>query len=157
MNIAAIVKNLGPSQCNFFLTKEFNKISEKQSNSCTVFVNDPTIPVVDPSFSCPVVAFLPHFKGVCISTDIYTTEQMLQTCGIIDKFFYIWDLEWTSNIMNYNHAVNIMRDENLQLIARSESHAKIISNFCNKEVCGIVDNWESSELLQITGNINVNK
>ena len=50
-----------------------------------------------------------------------------------------------------------MRDENLQLIARSESHAKIISNFCNKEVCGIVDNWESSELLQITGNINVNK
>lgn len=149
MNIAAIVKNLGPSQCNFFLTKEFNKLSEKHDNSCTVFVNDPTVPVIDPSFSCPVVAFLPHFKGDCISTDIYTTEQILQNSSIINKFFYVWDLEWTTRRFNYNKTVEVMRNKNLKLIARSDSHASVISNFCNKEVWGIVDNWESSKLLKL--------
>jgi len=151
MNIAAIVKNLGPSQCNFFLTKEFNKLSEKCENSCTVFVNDPTIPVIDTSFSCPVVAFLPHFKGSCISTDIYTTEQMLKNSSKINKFFYVWDLEWVTKRLNYNNTVELMRNKDLKIIARSKSHADVISNFCNKSVCGIVENWESSKLLEITG------
>ena len=141
MNIAAIVKNLGPSQCNFFLTKEFNKLSEKSENSCTVFVNDPTVPVLDPSFSCPVVAFLPHFKGACISTDIYS---------ITNKFFYVWDMEWIIKRMDYNSTVELMRNESLKIIARSKSHAEVISNFCNKQVCGVVDNWESSKLLELT-------
>lgn len=151
MNIAAIVKNLGPSQCNFFLVKEFNKLSEKHDNSCTVFVNDPTVPVIDSSFSCPVVAFLPHFKGNCISTDIYTTEQILKNSSTSNKFFYVWDLEWTIKRFNYNKTVELMRNKNLKIIARSNSHAAIISNFCNKDVCGVVDNWESSKLLEITG------
>jgi len=150
MNIAAIVKNLGPSQCNFFLTKEFNKLSEKSENSCTVFVNDPTVPVLDPSFSCPVVAFLPHFKGACISTDIYTTQQMLKNSSITNKFFYVWDMEWIIKRMDYNSTVDLMRNESLKIIARSKSHAEVISNFCNKQVCGVVDNWESSKLLELT-------
>lgn len=150
MNIAAIVKNLGPSQCNFFLTKEFNKLSEKSENSCTIFVNDPTVPVIDPSFSCPVVAFLPHFKGACISTDIYTTQQILKNSSITDKFFYVWDIEWTIKRLDYTKTVDLMRNKNLKIIARSKSHADVISNFCNKEVFGIVDNWESSKLLEIT-------
>jgi len=149
MNIAAIVKNLGPSQCNFFLVKEFNKLSEDCSNSCSVFVNNVTIPVTDPCFSCPIVTFLPQFSGSCIATSISTANQLLECTGTTKKFLYIWDLEWLNNPASYSETIKIMSNKKINLIARSNSHAGVINNFCNRDVCGIVEDWDKDQLLNI--------
>ena len=51
--------------------------------------------------------------------------------------------------MNFTQVCNILRDERLSIIARSESHANIIENFCNKKVVGIVEDWNSEQLLAL--------
>lgn len=151
MNISAIVKNLNASQKNYFLIKEFNKISANPNFSCSIFVEQVGIPVTKPLFSCPAIAFFSGYKGKSIATTLEETVTMIRTATNSDMFLYLWDLEWLNNPVVYEQALLILLNDNLRIIARSESHAKIIENFCNKEVCGIVNNWESSKLLQIIG------
>jgi hypothetical protein len=42
-------------------------------------------------------------------------------------------------------------DDRLSIIARSESHAQLIENFCNKKVIGVIDNWNLNQIIDIVG------
>lgn len=151
MNISAIVKNLSASQKNYFLIKEFNKLCLNPDNSCSVFVEQIGFAVTKPLFSCPIIAFMSGYNGKIISTTLEETSMMIKTATNADMYLYLWDLEWLNRPVRYEQALNILTNKDLKIIARSKSHAKIIENFCNKSVCGIVDNWESEKLLQIIG------
>lgn len=151
MNISAIIKDLTASQKNFSLIKEFNKLSLNPKHSCSVFVERIGVPVIKPLFSCPIIAFFSGYTGKAISTTLSEATTMIKTATNADMYLYLWDLEWLTRPVRYEHALNILTNKDLKIIARSESHAKVIENFCNKKVCGIVDNWESEKLLQIIG------
>jgi hypothetical protein len=56
-------------------------------------------------------------------------------------------MEWSSRVMNHEEVFNIMK--NFNIIARSESHAKAISNFSNLPVVGIVDDWNIEQLSSV--------
>lgn len=151
MNISAIIKDLTASQKNFFLITQFNKLSLNPKYSCSVFVERIGVPVIKPLFSCPIIAFFSEYNGIAISTTLSEAAVMIKTATNADMYLYLWDLEWLTKPVRYEHALNILTNKDLKIIARSESHAKVIENFCNKKVCGIVDNWESEKLLQIIG------
>jgi hypothetical protein len=74
---------------------------------------------------------------------------MLKTQNSSDKFFYVWDLEWLRNPLVFTDVVQIMRDENIQLIARSQYHKDLIEKYANREVLGIVDNWNMEQLEEL--------
>lgn len=150
-NIAAVIKDLTASQKNFSLIKEFNKLSLNPKYSCSVFVERIGIPVIKPLFACPIIAFFSGYKGKAISTTLAETVTMIKTATNADMYLYLWDLEWLNKPVRYEQALDILTNKNLKIIARNESHAKVIRNFCNKDVCGIVDNWESEKLLEIIG------
>jgi hypothetical protein len=86
---------------------------------------------------------------VAIAASLTCAETLLRSHNRSDKYLYLWDIDWLITPVNFSVACNILRDDRLKLIARSESHAKVISNFCNKEVSGIVDNWNIGELQRI--------
>jgi len=46
-------------------------------------------------------------------------------------------------------AEGIQKTKRLKIIARSESHAQIIENFCNKKPIGIVEDWNKEQLLKL--------
>ena len=73
----------------------------------------------------------------------------MKTENSSDKFFYIWDLEWLRKPMQFTDVVSIMRDERIKLIARSENHKDLIEKYANREVSGIVDNWNMQQLEEI--------
>ncbi len=74
----------------------------------------------------------------------------LQSTNKTNKFLYLWNLDWITHAVNYDLAMKILRDDNLKIIARSQSHATVINNFCNKEPVGIVDDWNIEQLLEVT-------
>ena len=148
--IAAIVDDLGPSQKCFYLIKEFNKAAMSKDMSVSAFYNRPALPVTKPHFSCRNISFLSGYDGVAIATNLVTAEMLLRSHNNSDKYLYLWDIEWLISPVNFQAACNILLDDRLKLIARSDSHATIINNFCNKQLSGIVDNWEINELLKVT-------
>ena len=150
MQISSIVDDLGPSQKNFYMIKEFNKAAMSKDMSVSAFYNNPMIPVTKPHFSCRNISFLSGYEGIAIATSILAADTLLKSHNDSKKYLYLWDKEWLIRPVNFAVACNILLDNRLQLIARSESHATIINHFCNKQLSGIVDNWNMGELLKIT-------
>ena len=52
-------------------------------------------------------------------------------------------------MVNFDAACRILLDDRLKIIARSDSHAAVINNFCNKKISGVLDNWNIDKLLEI--------
>ena len=154
-SVAAIVDDLSASQKSFYLIKEFNKAATLKDMSMSVFYGRPTVPVIVPHFSYRNMSFLSGYNGIAIATNLSNANALLKSHNNSKKYLYIWDIEWLTTPTNFVAACDILLDNRLKLIARSESHATIINNFCNKQVVGIVDNWNIGELLTIVASENV--
>lgn len=148
--LAAVVNDLGPSQKCFYLIKEFNKAATSKDMSVSAFYNSPMMPVIKPHFSCRNISFLSGYDGVAIATSILAADALLKSHNSSKKYLYLWDIEWIIRPVNFTVACSILLDDRLKLIARSESHATIINHFCNKQLSGIVDDWNINELLKVT-------
>ena len=146
LKLAAVVEDVGPSQKSFYLIKEFNKAAMSKDMSISVFYNRPSTHITKPHFSCRSVAFLSGYHGVAIATSLTCAETLLRSHNRSDKYLYLWDIDWLITPVNFSVACDMLRDDRLKLIARSESHARVIGDFCNREVSGIVDNWNIDEL-----------
>lgn len=146
-NISAVIRDLGPSQKSFYLIKAFNKMSQSVENCTSVFFERPSLHVTKPFFACMDVSFLSSFSGHAIATTVQEASILLKSNNACKKFLYLWDMEWLDQPMNFSPVCDVLLDDRLHIIARSESHAQIIENFCNKKVCGIVDDWNPDQLL----------
>lgn len=149
-NISVFVKNLNMSQNSFYMIKELNKCIQDVSLSAGVIYQEKSVPPVPTLFSCKMINGLSSFKGTLIATTIEDAGIMLQINAKSDLFLYLWDMPWIESPVNFEHATGIMRDPRIHIIARSESHADCIENFCNKRPIGTVDNWDLESLLEIT-------
>tara|TARA_R110002020_G_scaffold134029_1_gene299089 strand:- start:687 stop:1151 length:465 start_codon:yes stop_codon:yes gene_type:complete len=147
--IAAVVEDMGPSQKSFYMIKEFNKAASFRDMSICAFYHRPSMPVTKPFFSCRNIAFLSGYDGAAIATGLQEAQTLLKSHNNSDKYLYLWDIEWLTNPVNFSIACDVLLDKRLKIIARSESHAKVINNFCNKAPVGIVDNWNFHELRDI--------
>ena len=62
------------------------------------------------------------------------------------RMLYLWDIEWLrltkSSIFNYKKNVELLSSKNVELIARSQYHADVIGNYCNRKVDFITDDWD---------------
>ena len=150
MNIAAVLDNLGPSQKSFYLIKEFNKVLPHKEICVSVFFKRASVPVMPVMFSCKSISFLSGYHNTAIATTIDEANILLKANNNASKFLYLWNLEWLTHPSMYSAITKILRDKRLKIIARSESHAAMIFNFCNKRAVGIVDNWNIDQLISVT-------
>lgn len=149
ISVSAIVDHLGPSQKSFYLIKEFNKTSHRTDICVSVFFERASIPVTPLMFSCKSIAFLSGYHHVAISTTIANTDMLLKSNNNAKKYFYMWDIEWLTKPSHYSNISKVLLDPKLSIICRSESHEKLLFNFCNKKAVGIVDNWNINQLIDI--------
>lgn len=149
MKIAAVIDNLGPSQKSFYMIKEFNKACDDTKLCLSAFFVRSAIPVVPVMFSCKSISFLSGFHGTAISTTVTEADALLKSSNNSRKIFYMWDAEWLISPRNFHEISSVLLDNRLDIICRSDSHAKLLENFCNKKPIGIVDNWNMEQILGI--------
>ncbi len=148
-NISAFMESLGPSQNAFYLIKEWNKAQEDTALSLGVFVNAHSLPVSTCMFSYKLSAFLSSYNGVLISTTIKNAAISLKTPTKMSRYLYLWDFGWTKGKSSYASICEVLRNDKIKIIARSQEHADMIENFCNKKPVGIVDNWNIDQIKDI--------
>ena len=148
-NIAAVINDMGPSQKAFYLVKEFNKAIANVQISVSAFFNMAMMPVIRPLFCCNNIAFIANYHGNAISTSLTEADILLKSNTNSVKYLYLWDMDWLTQPVHFTPAMNILRDDRLNIIARSKSHSDIIENFCNKSPMGIVDNWNLDQLVGV--------
>ena len=147
--IAAILDTLSASQSSFYLIKEFNKLQGDNQYSPVCFYNNLSATPVKTHFACMNISYYSHFDGVTITTNIDTANTAIKTNNNSKKFLYLWDMEWLRNPMDFNYVNSVLSNDDIAIISRSNSHSDLIKNYCNKEVAGVVQDWNMEQLEKI--------
>jgi hypothetical protein len=149
MKIAIVTTDLLIGQKSFYMIKELEKrVKDTDYCPCILFTNM-SAPVMDIPFATMNIHNITHFNGVCIATDLESADIVRKSNNRMDRYLYIWDLEWLRRTMKFEQVVEILRDPKLKLIARSESHKEVIENYCNREVCGIVEDFNLEQIEEV--------
>ena len=143
------MESLGPSQNAFYLIKEWNKAIDDTRLSLSAFVNAHSVPCQTCWFSYKLSSFLSSYEGVLISTSIKNAAISIKAPTRMDRYLYLWDLNWLKKPTNYNAMYEVLSNDKIKLLARSKEHANMIENFCNKKPVGIVDNWNIDQIREI--------
>ena len=127
-HIGFLIKSLGQSQLGFQLTYNLNKLANKSYDiSSSVFIKKFDVIPSKPEFSIMQMMYAIGFNGILIATDIDTAKILKHTVGVNKKMFYIWDLEWIYQQKLFQDFADVYLDDKIDLIARSQHHADIIS------------------------------
>ena len=130
MNIGVIMNDFSCSQLSFYAVRNMNKRSNKSAEHSYVgFFENLSSNVMEPAFCIMNMSEIWGFDGAIIATSASTALTLIKSVGQCKKYFYVWDLEWLRDPDNYHTFLNIYRNPNIKLIARSETHAKAIKNF----------------------------
>ena len=147
--LAILKNNIGMSQSSYFMIRSLNEMATMDQVGCCVMIGAWSIPPVKNLFGLLQQNEIFDFEGVGIATNIETAQKLISVPGPKKKYFYIWDIEWTKlKAVNYNQLSNIYCNSQLELIVRSEHHAKLIKD-CFKEPCHIMEDWDIEVLRKL--------
>jgi len=148
-----LVQHTGSSQLSFFLINELNKMGKTNPEiDAIVYCENKHRNCVPANFAVMDLSDAWVNKGPVIATTLSTARKMISFPSE-RKLFYVWDIEWIRNnhmnTLRYEEYENVYGDNSIELIARSESHKKIIENTFNRSVSHIVSDFDVSEILEI--------
>jgi len=150
MNKAGIIiDRIGLSQLGVNLGLALNQIEQTTDIDVIVFHTQwDRLPLV-PRFAMMQIFEAWGFFGPVIATNLATAQILLNCPCPKPKYFYVWDLEWlyTENILHM-HFAEIYQNPDLKLIARSKSHADLLSKTWQKPV-DIMDDFNHETLIRL--------
>ena len=148
LNIASLLTDLRLSQNSYCMIKEFNKMSSSNLNPCCFYQNL-SVPPISLNFALLNSYYLPYWSGHVFATDFQTANLLTNIKGPSKKYFYIFDLEWLRSGVDFQTANFILTNKELKLITRSKDHGALIKNYCNRQPDFILNDWDSTQLLEI--------
>jgi len=149
MKLGFTVSDLSASQLAFYLIKNANDFIEQENvNTDIIIFYENAAPPCIPLFCTSMhVSELWGFYEPVISTDLKTSQILLNCPSQSIKVFYVWDLEWIRmREKSYDLLKRFYKNNKLNLIARSLDHKKIIEDCWNTETIGTVENFNMREL-----------
>tara|TARA_Y100000592_G_C5431540_1_gene298626 strand:- start:405 stop:881 length:477 start_codon:yes stop_codon:yes gene_type:complete len=148
-----ILEDLNASQVSYYAIKNINKYLEDSLDDFVLFFESAGNSVIQPQCSSMGINELWSFDGTAIATTVSTCLSLAQSHSTLDKYFYVWDLEWSRpRGVDYDYIVTAFNNPEIKLIARSKDHAKAIKNYCNRDVCGVVPNFCVENLMKVINN-----
>jgi hypothetical protein len=132
MNIGFVVKNLGNSEMSHDLIKTIGKISD-ESNRITpyIFFQDLIPSVMTPYCMTMNSTGLSSFTGDVVAIDIESAMVLYNNISNTDNWIYFYNIHWLNAVVNFELCSKVL--ENFKIVARSESHKKIIRNFTGRD------------------------
>jgi hypothetical protein len=147
MKVGILMSDFSCSQLSFYVIRNVNEAcNTSPKNDYIGFFENLSGNVIEPSFCLMNMSEVWGFEGFLVATSASTALTLIKAVTPSKKYFYVWDLEWIRNPHNYHTLLAIYRHPSINLIARSETHAKAIENFCNKRVVGVMDDFNLSDL-----------
>mgnify|MGYP003146815145 CR=1 FL=1 len=150
--IGILMQNIHPSPKNIFAVKNINKLNERGTSS--ILFHD-FIPF---NFPVPVKtnmlqraeAF--NFNGTVITDDIMLAQEVRSMVYAKARYLYLYDLDWTRiDNLYFKHLKPLFLNDNIELIARSKTHYKIITDLFKKPKY-IMEHWDARILEEIDKN-----
>jgi len=148
--VGVVVDDLSASQLSYHVIKNINDHLEESDVDFVAFFQNSTSNMLPMHFSSMCINEIWSFDGVAIATSVSTVLSISKTFSPKQKYFYVWDLEWCrTKGREFEYIIQAFNKDDIKLIARSEDYAKAIKNYCNKDVVGIVNNFNIKQLMEV--------
>jgi len=147
--IGILMGTVHDSPKNILAVKSINKLREAGVESC-LFCD-----VVQRNFSVPVEtnvlqkaqAF--NFNGPVITHDLAIAQELNHMVYAKSRYVYLYDLDWMLiPKLQFGHIRNTLLREDIEIIARSDSHYKLISGLLKKPK-HIMKYWDVNVLKEL--------
>ncbi len=142
-----MVTSINISQSSYFMIYQLNQLLSERFDICPIiFYQEYGLFPLRPQFSMLQDIEAWSFDGPLISTNITTSQTMLNCPRTSKRFFYIWDLEWLYTNQTFSFLSNIYQNPNLQLIAKNKKEAEIITQ-CWKRPVSIIEDFNYQQIV----------
>lgn len=143
-----LVENIGPHQHGLCILKNCTELLQKDYQySPIIFYHSYGTPYLNTNVSMMTNIEAWSFNGPLIANDIFTAAILDKCTASRNKYFYIWDLEW---IYMQNRHFDMFKttylNPDIELIARNESHARLIEKVWKKPTA-IIEDFNYEKLL----------
>ena len=149
--IGILKASIGDLDQNFFMAKALQQLQNTSTQHC-LFCDDiqtAVIPKLHTNIFPRIQTF--YFNDILITDDL-TEAQGLSSISNAKRFMYLYHLEWPYiDNLRFQQIQPILLNDNIELIARSNSHAKLISDLF-KEPKYIMPEWDYKTLIEIDNN-----
>lgn len=138
------------SQLGIYMGSNLHALMKERSDiDYVVFYKNWAKPPVYPNFCMLMEREIWGFNGPIIATSISTAQKLINCPGSPRKYFYVWNLEWfMQNTLLYEDLCKIFKNPHIDLVARSESHSKIIEKVWKKPAL-IMEDFDRTVLAEI--------
>jgi hypothetical protein len=149
-----MVNNLGNSQLSYMLIRNINNeyINNNHDIDYIVFYDVLAARLmIKPMFSCMSSCENYGQSGYTVATSSDQAMRLLKTAGCQRRILYLWDLDWIRGQQRHSYPLfsQIYHDPSLEIICRSESHAKLLENSFNVKPIGIVEDFNLKQLKEV--------
>lgn len=147
MKTMILLDHTGFSEQSYEIIKEVNLVVADSLQEVSIVVNDVSTKIMEVNTAVNNIAEIGCFQdGILIATNILNAAQILSAKTSARKVLYLWDLDWVFASYNYEWLYDIVADKRLEIIVRSEEHAKALKTLCGKEPVGILEQFKLEKL-----------
>jgi hypothetical protein len=151
MNIGIIIPSLDMNQLAYEVISTINRtIAAGDKNDYRIFFEELVPKCIDPICSVMNITEIFSYDGILISTTLDNTKLALKALGNVDRYFYIWDLEFLRNRKDYLNNISVYRNPKTKIIARSNDQATAIKNYCGITPQLIMPNLNFNEIMKVS-------
>lgn len=148
MKIGFCLKDFSASQLSYYAIRNGNKFTRENNTQVIGFYDNPAIPCIKPAFPTMHMVEMFGYAGTVIATDLGTCAKLINSFSPVKRIFYVWDLEWIRMpYKNYEMLYKLYNHPRIELVARSEDHAKAIENCWDRKVERISENFDYNRLI----------
>lgn len=149
-NINILLQNVGASQLSYLVIRNANDIGAiRPEIDVIAYYENLHKNCMPPNFAVMQIAEAWGQRGPMIATTLSTAFKLIGFPAD-RKLFYIWELEWIrEGNKQYEMYADVYTHTDLELVARSQSHKRLIESTFNREVAHVVDDFDMQQLIGI--------
>ncbi len=147
--VGILLNNLGRNQLAHSAIGSLNQYLDGRIDTDIIaFVENMVQPCKLTQFSVMNLNEAWEYNALLIATNLSTAEKALLFPGAKRRVLYVWDLEWLRGDEDFEYYHGIYGNPRLDLIARSEEHAKIIERCWNRPTKAVVEDCQIEALIK---------
>lgn len=149
MKAGILIESLGMSQKAYEIIREINKINSLDEYwDIIVFYLEYDKFIIPPKFALMNMIEAYGMDCPLISTSIETTKTLSNCIKATRKFFYVFEMEWANSSHDVDELLSVYTNPNIELIARSDDHAKVIEK-CWKSPIAVIENFNYEQITKL--------
>ena len=147
--IGVLKSTVTPSPKHILTVRALNQLSKDGVSSCLFYdFLPPQFPItVETNMLQKAEAF--NFNEIVIADELILAQQLVNLVYAKKRYYYSYDLDWGRiDNFHFKHLKSLFMNDSIELIARSDSHYKVLSDLFKKPKY-IMPNWNPDVLKEI--------